>query len=551
MNIVNYALKVLAPKVKAFEEITRDPIEAQRRILFECLARNRKTEYGLKYNFPRVKSIEEYQAIVPLNDYEGLRPYIERMTKGESSVFTADEPILFSITSGTTGRPKFVPVTKYSRSRKVDVMNLWIYYMFRDHPDIAGGKILVIVSPEVEGYVESGIPYGAETGHGYRNLPLIIKHICALPYEVFEIKDYDARYYCMLRIAMEHNVTVIATMNPSTIVLLCEKIEKTKDRIIEDIEKGTLNKDLDIPPEVRGVLEKSLKPNPKRARELKSILKERKELLPKYFWPNMRLIVCWKAGTVGLYLKEFPIYFGEIPVRDFGYLSSEARGSIPISDEGAGGILAINANFYEFIPKEDMGKYEKRVLLCNQLKKGEDYFIVITTPGGLYRYNIDDVIRVVGFFNATPIIEFVQRGLNVTSITGEKLYESQVAEAVNKALDQHKLFIEFFTASIQWGRPPRYAFLIEFIENPPLDKKKDFLRSVEEELRRINIEYGEKRESQRLSPPVLKVVRRGDLERYRIQKVKEGAHDTQFKVPELTTDLNFKDNFNIEEEIFL
>ena len=551
MNIVYYALKILVPKAKAFEESTKDPIKAQRKFLFELLARNKKTEYGLKYNFSKLESIDEYQDIVPLNDYERVRPYITRMTKGETNVLTIDKPILFGLTSGTTGKPKFIPVTKYSRSKKADVMDLWLYYISKDHPEIFDGKILAIVSPEVEGYTECGIPYGAESGHAYKNLPDVVKGLYVLPYHVFEITDYDARYYTILRIGMENNVTTIATMNPSTMLLLCQKIGKMYERIILDINDGTLNKDLNIPDNIRKAIEKTLKPNPKRANELRLIAKERKDLLPKYFWPNIELIECWKAGTVGMYLKEFPKYFGNVPIRDFGYLSSEARSSIPISDEGAGGVLGINSNFYEFIPKSDIGKKEKRTLLCDQLEKGEEYLIVVTTPGGLYRYNIDDVVRVDGFFNKTPIIEFVQKGLNVTSVTGEKLYESQIVEAVNRATSQHKLFVEFFTAAIQWGDIPRYAFLVEFKENPTTDKKKGLLKSIEEELCQINIEYQTKRKSQRLDRPVLKVVSRGDFEKFRAKRIKEGSHDGQFKISQLTPDLNFHKNFNIEEEIYI
>ena len=189
MNIVYYALKILVPKAKAFEEATKNPIKTQRKILFEFLKRNQKTEYGSKYNFSKIKSIDEYQDQVPLNDYESLRPYIEKMTKGESNILTIDKPILFGITSGTTGKPKFVPVTKYSRSKKTDVMDLWLYHISRQYPEIFDGKILAIISPEVEGHTESGVPYGAETGHGYKNLPDVVKGLYVLPYEVFEIED--------------------------------------------------------------------------------------------------------------------------------------------------------------------------------------------------------------------------------------------------------------------------------------------------------------------------------------------------------------------------
>jgi hypothetical protein len=348
---------------------------------------------------------------------------------------------------------------------------------------------------------------------------------------------------------MEHNITTIVTMTPSTIVLLCQRIRTIQQTVIKDIERGTLDKSLDIPRNIRKVLENFLRPNPKRARELNEILEEKNELLPKYFWPNLQLIGCWKHGTVGLYLKEFPKYFGDIPVRDFGYSSSESRNSIPISDEGAGGVLAINANFYEFIPKEDIEKKEKRALLCNQLEEGKEYFIVLTTPGGLYRYNIDDMIRVDGFFNKTPVIEFVQKGLNVTSITGEKLYESQVVEALNKATDRHDLSVKFFTASIQLGELPRYAFLVEFNKDLSRNRKKEFLRSIDRELCLLNEEYEFNRISQELHRPVLKIVSAGGFEKFREKKIQEGSHDSQFKIPQLTTHVDFYKNFDIEEEI--
>lgn len=549
MSIVRYALKILIPKVSAFEQATKDPMKSQKKALDEYLARNKNTEYGRRYNFAGIRSIRDYQKTVPLNDYETLKPFIEKMKKGEPNVLTVDKPILFGITSGTTGRQKFIPVTSYSRVKKADVMDLWIYYISKDHPDTFDGKVLVIVSPEVEGYTESGVPYGAETGHGYRNVPPVVRAQYVLPYEVLEIKDYESKYYCILRLAMGENISTLASMNPSTIVLLCQRIEKLKEEIIEDIEKGALKKDLAIPDDIRNIIEKRVKPDPERAEELRSLLEEKKELLPKDIWPNLKLIECWKGGTVGVYLREFPRYFGDVPVRDFGYLASELRGSIPVSDAGAGGVLAINANFYEFVPKEDMGRRERRVLVCDQLETGREYFLIATTPGGLYRYNIDDIIRVTGFFNSTPVVEFVQKGLNVSSVTGEKLYESQVVEAVERAVERHGLLVKFFIACVESGEKFCYSFLVEFDGVPPLDKKKEFLRSIDEELCRINCEYESKRKSQRLSHPVLRVVEDGEFEKFREKKVREGALDGQFKISELTSDVDFHKNFVVKEDI--
>ena len=536
---------------RRFELQTKDPIRAQKKILFEYISRNKNTEFGKRHKFSSIKSIEDFQARVPISNYENLRLMVERMAGGEKNVLTADRPVFFGRTSGTTGKPKLIPVTRYSRNKKAELMALWTYYISRDHPGTTSGKVFVIIDPEVKLTTKSGIPCGPENGHAYVNLPAIIKRSCAIPYEIFEIEGYNARYYTILRIAIEHDVTTLATLNPSAIIILCQKIKRWKYRIIDDIEKGTLDQNFDIPERIRAITEKRLRPNPTRARYLRRILDEKGELLPKDFWPNLKLIECWKGGTVRLYLEGLDRYFGSTPIRDFGCLSTETRSSIPITDEGAGGILAISTNFYEFIPKEDMYKAERRTMLCDQLEKEKEYLLIVTTPGGLYRYDTDDVIRVDGFFNKTPVIEFMQKGLNAISLSGEKVYESHINEAINAANNELKLVIKFFSASVQMEKPPRYIFLAEFTDDPSPEKKKALLRSVEDELCRCNLEYEDTRQRQELNSPILKVVRKDEFEKFRSKRVAEGAHETQFKVPELVRDPEFQKNFKIEEEIFL
>jgi hypothetical protein len=351
---------------------------------------------------------------------------------------------------------------------------------------------------------------------------------------------------------MGANVTDVATLNPNTIVLLCQKIDKWQRLIIDDIAKGAVNSGFDIPESVRRVLRRHIRPDPRRAAELESILRQKGRLLPKDFWPGMQLIECWKGGMMKLYLKELDNYFGAVPIRDMGCLSTEARSSIPMSDDSAAGVLAIGTNFYEFIPKEDAALKNPRALVCDQLQAGREYFIVVTTAGGLYRYNIDDIVKVDGFFNSTPMIEFVQKGSGATSLAGEKLYESHVNEAAARAAEKHGILLEFFCAVAEADAMlgPRYAFLVEFSgETPSAQKKKAFLASVEEGLLALDSEYLFTRNAQLLKAPALKVIRRGDFEKYRARRVSQGAHDGQFKAPELTADGKFEDNFTIEEEI--
>jgi len=551
VNLTQLAMNIFALKAKAFEEATKNPISHQKKLLLEYLTRNKNTEYGKIHDFSSVRSIQDYQSKVPLTDSTALYQYVERLKNGENNILTADKVVFFATTTGTTAKPKLIPETNYSRSKKVNAIDIWGYYISRDHPKVFDGKILAIISPEIEGITKAGIPCGAESGHSYKNLPGVIKHQYSLPYEVFEIKDCESRYYTILRISMGQNITNIATLNPSTILLLCQKITNWQNRIIQDIASGTLYDGLAIEPDARKAIEKILNPNPKRAEELKNILREKGELVPKNFWPDIEVIECWKGGAVKLYLKELPRYFGNILVRDFGCLSSEARSSITMSDDGAGGVLAIDTNFYEFIPKEEFDKENRRALLCDSLETGKEYYLIVTTAGGLYRYNIDDVVKVDGYFNKTPIIEFVQKGLNAVSLTGEKLYETHVIEAFNAALDKTRLMVAFLCGSVQWEKTPRYIFLVEFHEDPDDSVKELLLRTIEEGLYSQNEEYALMRHSQQLASPILKIVKKGGFERYRNKRVSGGAHDGQFKLPELIADLNFQKNFEIVEEIKL
>jgi hypothetical protein len=194
MNIMIFLMKYLEPRRRAFEASAEDPITAQEEILLKYLRRNKNTEYGRKYNFAEMHSIDDYRRSVPIADYEAIRPYVDRIALGEQNILTKDKVIFFGATSGTTNKPKLIPTTRYSEMVKDEVLNLWSYYISRDHPEVLDGKILAIVSPESEGKTEAGIPFGAESGYSYRSLPKPVTELYSLPYEVFNIDDYEARH---------------------------------------------------------------------------------------------------------------------------------------------------------------------------------------------------------------------------------------------------------------------------------------------------------------------------------------------------------------------
>jgi hypothetical protein len=552
MNIINVLVKARVLDAVKFNLKTKRPYLAQEKVLFSIIKENKNTLFGQTHNFSSIRSIEDYQKNVPVNTYESARPLIKKMMNGEDNILLKKKVIFYGITSGTTSRPKFIPVTRRSRREKTGIMNLWVYHLLAKHPKALDGKAFVIVSPAVEGYAPSGVAYGSESGDAYRHIQPLIRNHYALPYEVFKIKDYEARYYTILRFGIEKNVTNAATLNPLTLLVLCQKIERYAKDIIEDIRHGALNRSFCIDEEIRRILEKRLKPNPRRALALEKLLIEKGALLPRDFWPNLELVECWTGGTVGMYLPEVFKYLPRrVSVRDFGYLSTEARCSLPISDNGPGGILTISTNFYEFIREEDYERESPRCLTVEKLEKGGRYYVIITTSGGLYRYNIDDIIKVTGFYNKTPVIEFIQKGKNVSSATGEKLYENQIISAIHTAREATGIDVEFFCACLEWQIPPSYSFLVEFSRDPDVHQKRHFLNHIEENLGKINIEYKAKRSSQRLGGPKLKVLEKGSFERFRKARLAVLQHDSQFKATHLRCDFKVPSELKVVEEISL
>jgi hypothetical protein len=507
-----------------FRAATRSVEASQTRKLLEILRKNEGTEYGREHGFAGLSSLEAYERAVPVIGYQDISERVERMARGEANVLTAENPLMFARTSGTTGKPKLIPVTPTCRGRDhSDQMRTWLYHAQVDHPGIFRGKVMSLVSPAVEGRTEAGIPYGSTSGSIYRNLPSLIQRTYLVPYEVFEIEDYAAKYYVLMRMALAADVTFLCTANPSSIVKLCEHAQEHADELIRDVRDGTLARDLELPPETRAIVEQRCRPEPSTARALEK-MRERREgkLLPADYWPNLELIGCWKGGTVGSYLDQFGEWFDPegdrpMPVRDLGYLSSEARGSIPLSDEGQGGVLTVGTNVYEFVEAETLEAKPDEpeswdFLGAHELDAPREYYVFVTTTGGLYRYDINDVVRVEDFHGEAPIISFQRKGRGMASITGEKVSVEQVIEAVTAAAEGCGVTIPHFRAVADFPGA-RYLFQVEPEQELSEAKGRELLAAIEKKLASSNIEYEGKRKSERLKAPELHVMQKGWYDR--------------------------------------
>ena len=516
--------------------LTAQPQETQDQLLLDILTRNRSTRFGRDHRFDQIRSLGDYRKQVQIGDYERLRRYVERAKNGETNTLTDAPVLMFTMTSGSTGEPKLIPVTATTLDNHRELTRLWYYRAYLDHPGFLKAKLLGVVSPATEGRTPGGIPFGAASGLIYQSSPRWIKNAYVIPYAVSEIKDFEAKYYLIMRLSLEHEISFFGTPNPSTILRLVETADRCKDEIVKDIHGGTIAKRWNVPSEIRSELLRRTSKNPARARQLENFACQHGKLRPKEYWPRLQLIGCWKGGTVGVRLKEFDHWFTEsTPVRDLGYMASEAQISLPISDVGSAGILAVDKNFYEFIPEAEIGSANPIVLTSAELEEGKYYYLILSTPAGLYRYDINDVIRVAGFYNQTPLVEFARKGRDVTNITGEKLHVNQVIHAMEQAQSSSGLAVQHFRAFADVEKS-RYVFLVEFDGSKPTEESlSHLLRELDAHLHELNVEYAQKRESRRLAAPVLWVMKPGWFERKTGTSLQRGVRDVQFKAQLLSS----------------
>ncbi len=531
-----------ATHVQRFYNGLKSCAKTQEEKLLSIVRRNRNSAFGKAHNFDRINSVEDYRRLVPPSNYEYFEPYIEELKRGKGNQLTCQEPFMFATTSGTTARPKFVPITPLHVEDYTHAFQVHNYHLVKDMPGGALGKFLIITSNDEEGRTEGGLPYGAVSGMlNKRQSPVIRRHF-ALPFELCKVKDVDAKYYLLLRAALVQNVTAMLACNPSSLLLLADQMKERAESLLADIHDGTINKAFvsQVPSYILDAFAPYLKPSPERAGALLKLIEEHGRLKPCHVFPDLAVLSCWKGGPMGFYLEQMSDFYGHLKIRDFGYMASEGRGTVPISSEGAGGPLAVTSHFFEFVHEDDIDKDNKRFYMAHELKPGLRYFIFFTTNAGLYRYNINDLMLVESMLFQTPVLSFVRKGGGVSSVTGEKITEEQVLSALRTTVAALSLSeIKHFTAEAVLDRPPHYQCYAEVEQGSERiafaeDFQEDFLNCFDAQLKTMNPEYADKRDSKRLGRPRLKLLAPGTYARLRQQRVMEGAPEAQVKIPLLS-----------------
>jgi hypothetical protein len=418
------------------------PAEAQAARLRQILAANQQSEFGRIHEFAAITSPTDFQRRVPLASYEDFAPAITRMAAGETNLLTSAPVKLFEPSSGSTAAAKLVPYTAALQREFQAGLAAWIGNLYGQMPRLLGGPAYWSLTPLTGGRqsTPAGIPIGFEEDSAYLGLlGRLVEAALAVPNAVKRLTTMETfRYVTLRHLVGTPDLRLISVWNPTFLTLLLDVMGREWERLLDDVAAGTLTVGDEIDTTLHKHLARGLRPDPAHARKLRALDPRDPQTLAQ-LWPRLALVSCWADGPAARFATELQARLPTVLLQPKGLLATEAMVSLPWL-RASGAVLALTSHFLEFVDEAGV------TLLAHELRPGGLYSVVVTTGGGLYRYQLHDQVEVVGRVLATPTIRFVGKTDRVADWFGEKLNEQFVACALN-------------TLWARWGTKPRFALV--------------------------------------------------------------------------------------------
>jgi len=554
-NLLLSLLTAVARRSKAnFVKKTHHTIAVQEQFLHSVLLAHQDTEWGRKYRLNEINTIDQFRERMPILPYSSYEPYTERIAKGETNILTADPVVYLTLTSGSTGKKKLIPTTRRSQNafRKATLTSIGFLSEGLSRQKLQFGKLLVTNSVQPWGRTSGNIEYGPSSAGTLRMDKSVYKQFFAHPYETLQAGDSLARHYlCLLFALREPGMRGMIANFPMLILRTANYLELYAEDLIRDLEKGTIAPWLELEPEIRVRLEQQWSASPNRGAQLRSILKSEGHLTPKLAWPKMSSVTTARGGTSDFYFERFPAYFKDTPIFGGAYSSAEGMFGIYPDTNQDGSILAIESSFFEFIPEDQWEVEHPKTLLATEVKVGERYRILITNYGGFYRYDIGDVVEVLGFYETAPLIVFRYRRGGFISSTTEKTTEFHVTQVMQALQQEFSLPLEDFCITLSENDfPARYLASIEIAPGYNLENPQAMLESFDRKLQEVNTHYEISRRDT-IPPPRLRILSPGSFAILRQRQLSKGIPDSQLKFPHISEDRNFLAGLEVEQEVIL
>ncbi|MBI3551601.1 MAG: GH3 auxin-responsive promoter family protein [Elusimicrobia bacterium] len=446
------------PSYLEFRRALKNPEGAQAAVLSRLLQANAGCDYGRRRGFSRLRSPREFQEAVPISRHEDLEAAIERIKDGEPGVLTSEPVLMLEKTSGTSSAAKYIPYTASLRREFQKALAAWIFDLYANRPALCAGSAYWSITPigRRREMTRGGLPVGFESDAEYLSgfEQRLLRRLLAVPAAVARVPDLDDGLYVTLRFLLQSpELAFVSIWNPSFASILLDRLNHHAERLLDDLRDGALNPPSELPPGVLALLRPHLRADARRARDLELELKREGRLAPASVWPRLRLISCWADAQAKHGVPAAASSFPGVELQPKGLLATEGVVSIPLLGR-SGAALAVTSHFYEFL--EGSG----RPRLAHELEAGREYRILLTTGGGLWRYDLGDVVRVTGFEGRTPRLEFIGRGEAVCDLAGEKLNAVFVGEALDR-LKAEGAWSGRFAMLAPAAEGPAYALFVE------------------------------------------------------------------------------------------
>lgn len=455
--------------LRRMKAVCGDAVHVQERFLMELLERNAQTEYGKKWGFSGLHTVEDYQRQVPLSRYDDYESLIERQIGGEKGLLTADEAVFYCISAGSASQPKYVPITQ----RDVTIHRIYLLDVVQDviRKELAGlpdeklfGKIF-----ETGEFYRTAMPDG--TMNGVRSGVLmrwlesrdeIDFSEYTSPREVMFPEKMENMLYVKLRFALScRDVTAIHGVFVHGMVQMFQYLQEHWDAFVEDVGSGEVSGCFQISEQWKSYIKERVSPDPERAEELRAAAKDGASGLVRRIWPELRYIRMAGGSIFQGYMDELRVFIGDLPIHYYAYASSESTlGAVyTLQEEDARYVLIPESCFFEFLPE---GETEEQTLTFREVEAGKSYELVVTTLSGLYRYMMGDIVEVTGFYGEAPIIRMSRRKSQVLNVADEKMDVRQMEKAMRRFERLSGCLLEGYCADTGFrGSTPYYSVYLE------------------------------------------------------------------------------------------
>ena len=486
------------------KHFSKDPLKAQKAVLKKIIRRNKNCELGKKLNLKDVHSIEDYQRIVPLSTYADYEPYVDRMINNkEDKIMFSGRNWHYASSSGSVGKPKILPKGLNDLWKmqcigfSVSVATAYHYMKER------GIRMSNQVGPLALNLSGHKLGDGKQC-NGAGQIPLrflkpLLPFFCTSPLSLLypSLEDKLDTSYLHLRFCLENKkVSYLGSIVVTLLTTMFDYLEENWEMMCDDIEKGIINPDIDIPDNLRRKYAKKFKPNPDRANELREIFKGGfdEPVAPK-IWPGLQWAYGMMGSNLSVYVEKLRKVIGpDVPMHNMGYAAAEGFFAAPTELDVSDYVLLPWCIFFEFLPVDDLENAADdnvKPLLINELEVGKNYEMIVSNFSGLYRYKMEDVVHVTRMYNNTPEIELLFRQNLSMNVANEKTTIDMIDAAIQNSVKEIGVEYKGFSFYPDFStKPPRYTLLIE-LKDGPLDEdgRQKFIKTIDHQLDEINEKY--------------------------------------------------------------